>query len=373
MRRERRRGWRAGCGLALAGALAVPAAALEISGVAHTPAAFDPSKGEAVRVKFRLSEATGVALRFYDVRDREVRVLRTSFENGGDHEMVWDGATADGAQVPPEAYRYTLEAEGPETVRWDLSDLTGGEIVHPRDVRWAPADGSIHYFLAGPSRVNLRVGLRNDGPLLRTVLDWVPRQAGAHAEPWDGMDASGLLDLREHPSLQLMAQAFALSQNTVHVLPQSPTVDLIPGLGTAARRPSEAPTRAPRGLDYARQPAERRRDFEFELELPSELQRQAEGIAVVQEPVPIRVTLDAREAQRVIDERFELRFFVDGQFVFENEVGFLPATWRWDPEGHSPGVHYVTANLLGLEGHFGTSTIRVYVPDPRENPEPEAP
>jgi hypothetical protein len=70
---------------------------------------------------------------------------------------------------------------------------------------------------------------------------------------------------------------------------------------------------------------------------------------------------DAKEAERILAERFETAFFLDGQYQFEHEAGFLPATWMFDPAGASPGVHYLTGNLLGYEGHFGIATLAVEV------------
>ena len=61
----------------------------------------------------------------------------------------------------------------------------------------------------------------------------------------------------------------------------------------------------------------------------------------------------------ILSERCEAVFFVDGQFVFEREIGFLPMTWTWAPTFTTPGTHYLTANVRGYEGHFGMTTLRV--------------
>ena len=70
---------------------------------------------------------------------------------------------------------------------------------------------------------------------------------------------------------------------------------------------------------------------------------------------------ESEDRTRILAERFETVFYLDGRYEFENEVGFLPATWVWDPEGANEGVHYLTGNLLGYEGHFGIATVKVYV------------
>ena len=54
-------------------------------------------------------------------------------------------------------------------------------------------------------------------------------------------------------------------------------------------------------------------------------------------------------------------FYVDGVFAHENELGYLPLTWTWDTAQFNPGEHFVTLNIRGYEGNFGTATIKVVV------------
>jgi hypothetical protein len=61
------------------------------------------------------------------------------------------------------------------------------------------------------------------------------------------------------------------------------------------------------------------------------------------------------------DQRFEVVYYVDFIFVYEEELGYTPFNWQWDPKGVNEGVHYITAMLRGYEGHFGTTTMKVFV------------
>ena len=45
--------------------------------------------------------------------------------------------------------------------------------------------GEIKYTLPEPASVRLRIGIRNGGPMLRTLLDWELREKGPHVEVWD--------------------------------------------------------------------------------------------------------------------------------------------------------------------------------------------
>lgn len=353
------------------------ARAVEISGVRHEPAAgFDPLQGGAAIVHFRLSEPARAEVRVYDGRDRLVRTLvpgsgpaEPSEPNeptelaAGQHRIEWDGRDSRGRPVPPEAYRYTIHAtaRGAEPVEWDISDQTEGERLRPDGVNWDPESGRIHYTLTRPARVRIRVGLRGNGPMLRTVVGWVARPSGANEEAWDGFDASHVLDLRQHPKLLVDVRAYSLSKNTLLVGPPSAQVHLIPDL------PADTPVRekkqryAKRMYDYARQQIEHRRDIPLSLVLPDELAEDSAGLPIVTQPTPVRLQVSDADRALLVNQRFEAVFYVDGVYVFETEVGFFPMTWKWDVRAVPDGEHYVTVNLRGYEGHFGLATRKVRV------------
>jgi hypothetical protein len=52
---------------------------------------------------------------------------------------------------------------------------------------------------------------------------------------------------------------------------------------------------------------------------------------------------------------------VDFVFMYEEELGYTPFSWVWNPAGVNEGVHYITVMLRGYEGHFGTVTNKVFV------------
>lgn len=350
-------------------ALALPASALELSHVRHAPAVLEPGKGP-VAVHFRISEPASVVLGIFDGRNVRVRsVASKGVLPAGDRQLEWDGRDFAGRPVPPEAYVYTLVATGADgkAVEWDLTDLTGGEAFEPTDLSWDPKRGVVSYRLHEAARVRVRIGLARQGPLLRTLVDWLARAPGAHAEPWDGMDASGALALGAHPELELRAEAFTLSANTILVTRAPPAVALIDDVPKPWVRRAVKGTHRRRMFDYARQPIQTRRDYVAHLALADDAGRTADGLPIVRGPVGVRVSVDPALLRPVLDERCEAVFYVDGRVAFENQVSFLPMTWRWDPHG-APGVHYLTANLQGYEGHFGVQTLEVWVAPQEETP-----
>jgi hypothetical protein len=340
--------------------------AVMISQVRADRNAFDPAKGESATIRFSLDKNADVTLSIYDGRDRLLVDRSAKDLPAGDHALTWDGRDRSGQAVPAEAYTYTLQASNAKgRSTHDLTDLTGGQPFEAKDVRWDATSGRIHYYLDKPARVNLRLGL-DSGPYLRTVVDWVPRTAGAHAEAWDGQDASGVLNLADHPMLEPAVTAYTLPDNTLFVGTAPDRIQFVAQASTAAQRPRDA-TAAPKQIaNYAQQPLETRGDLEARLVPVGDFTRDAEGRWVVTGMVPLRADVAAKDRQRAIERRFEAMFYVDGLFTYENELGYLPMTWQWDTRGLNPGEHVVTLNIRGYEGNFGTATVKVWV-------EPSAP
>jgi hypothetical protein len=169
------------------------------------------------------------------------------------------------------------------------------------------------------------------------------------------------MPVAEDSRLEVVGEGFTLPWNAILVGPPASQVRLIEDLPEGMRR--EAPPRParPHLFDYAAQPIEERREYRAILELPEGLARAESGEPILSGPTPLRLTVDASELGRALEERCEAVFYLDGEFIFENEVSFLPITWTWDVTTVEPGVHYLSANVRSYEGYFGTQTLRVVV------------
>jgi len=281
----------------------------------------------------------------------------------GEHTQAWDGKDKAGKPVPPGAYHYTLVATGADkqVVTYDLTDLTGGEALKISNISEDTGKKTISYLLQKPARVNIRVGLQNSGPLLRTVLDWLPRNAGTHTEQWDGMDASGVIKLAAHPKRDLVVQAFALPENTLLVGDPQVSERLIKDISWEPHKREAAQDQRRAVMNVSRQPLETRSEFDIRLVMPEGLTKSKDGLPVIAGRIPVRLDIDDSDRKRALERRFEAAFYVDGILVFENETGFLPMTWYWDTGGMNPGAHYLTANIIGYDGNFGMKTLKVQI------------
>lgn len=347
--------------------------AVVIAHVRADRATFDPAKRETASIRFNLSEPADVTLAIHDGRDHQVYLQDAGRLQGGDHVLIWDGKDAAGVPVPAEAYTYTFTARNAkgESVH-DLTDLTGGAVVTAKDVRWDADTGTVRYVLDRPARVNLRLGLEA-GPYLRTLIDWVPRDAGAQAERWDGRDASGVLALANNPALTPVVKAYALPDNTLFIGAPPDRLQFVAERDAAIVRERAAPPATKHMFDNSQQPLETRGDLPAVLGLGGKFEQDAEGRWIVSGDVPLTANVQDKDRPRVLQRRFEAVFYVDGVFAHENELGYLPLTWTWNTAQFNPGEHFVTLNIRGYEGNFGTATIKVVVQPPAATSTPAMP
>lgn len=335
--------------------------------ISHAPNQFNPDIGERVAVSFETREAAVVQLEIYDELDRRVALIGDrALLQPGTHALAWDGRDLDGNRVPPEAYRYVLIAKSErsdQVFRHDPAQARDDFESDWLDASWSRDTKTVDYRLEKPSRVRIRIGLRNDGPLLRTVVNWAPRDQGDQSESWDGMDESGVVNLSRHPNLAASVVAFALPMNTVLVGPPAAKPVFLEQSAELSNRTNTPDGAEFQMFDYANQRPERRRDFPVELILAGSAisgapTSQAEVVTGKQR---IEISMSDRDLSMLMDEGFEAVFFIDGRREFEAEVAFFPIVWDLDTANLTEGEHLLTVNLRGFEGHFGIASRAIQV------------
>lgn len=335
---------------------------IEISTVRADVRAFDPTQSGSVSITLRTDEPAILELLVYDVRERLIRrVSSPGLVEPGSHELAWDGRDERGRIVPPEAYHYVVSgtSESGEVAIFDASDSTGGERVTVEATEWDPDAGVVRYRLPGPARISLRVGLRGGGPLLAAPLEWVPRGAGPHSQVWNGRDSSDVLSLADHPRLIVNVVAFALSENSVIVLPEASETTLV----DAESWPTQV-REVKRRRRFGDLPMQRyvdRHKIDLRLSLSGDHPLNDDGVPIVRGRISVQADVRDADRARVTQEGFEMMFFVDGEFRFENEVAYLPTSWMLDTSSMNPGIHYVTGNLTGYDGHLAVATLMIDV------------
>ena len=339
---------------------------LRISEVFVHPKVFNPSLGEKVTVRFKVSRPSKARIR---VLDSELNLVRDL--SGGIwqeiHDVVWDGKDFGGKVVPNEAYTFTIEAVDRSRgaafydpfARFDVEDTTALKVAYVEGRR------VVSYHLPRDARVLIRAGIPR-GPLLKTILYWQPRQAGYHEEPWDGRDESGALYLPQKGDYKLSAEAMPLFENSV-IAVGNPNVDLDrykrePGVIRSSSKDHLSLGHGPWAVQFDPKKLVQRGPIpKFRIDLPEQTLRTESGHFRVHGKVPIKVTLDEKVLNEVTEERYEVILYVDFQFVSEVEEGYSPSTLLWDTKEVGSGEHILTVNVRTLTGQVSSASLRVWV------------
>jgi hypothetical protein len=90
---------------------------------------------------------------------------------------------------------------------------------------------------------------------------------------------------------------------------------------------------------------------------------QANRPLLVEEPISIRVDIPPPDRWLMQEGLFEVGFFIDHEFVSEEEHGYVPFTWPLDPAGLTPGLHLLTVNVSGFNGKVAAKSLLFEVAD----------
>jgi hypothetical protein len=321
---------------------------------------FSPERNEKFEIPIKLTTKARVDIRFYTADGDLVRTLngKKPLKKGG-HKLIWDGKDNTGNVVPDEVYIPVIEAinEKGEKKIIDSRQTSGGEVDENLQVN-ITAGKHISYTLPAPSRVMIRAGIKG-GPMMRSLANWAPRSAGKNIQRWDGMDQNRLLDLRQEGKLTLVVTAFRLPQYAIITLGNKKIsyADYRKQKGWADRVVNPKDIILARGdVRIARQyyisPAQAR-DPRIELSMVGlDSNRTSKGLPVFKsgQQVQVKVEVDKKDRWLIDQSLYEVAFFIDHEFVSEEEQGYLPLTWRWAVNSVEPGQHIFTVNISGFDG-----------------------
>lgn len=333
------------------------------------PSVFEPAKNELLRVPVRLEVPGTVVLEVRSGDDDLVRRMAPRKLPPGDHRLEWDGRDDKGGLVPDEAYHLVLECQcgGTEPVVLDPRETTGGHLLEKVKPILSP-DGKVAFDVPVPSRVLVRVGMKG-GAMMRALENWRPRAAGRASIDWNGRDASEVTRLIGQEGLTVLVSGYTLPDQTV--------------ITRGNRQLDYSAYREARGWD---QPSARLQDLRLERNgkrlarqsrLPLSLlrdprtslvviggdKRDPDGAIRVNGPIEFKVDVAAQDKWPLEQSLYEVSFFLDQQFVSEEETGYTPLNWRWDPAGLAPGLHVMTVNVSGYWGHVGVASVLLRVED----------
>ncbi len=345
---------------------ASPSQSLSIYDVSILKGSFDPSRGEGVELSYGLSRTAKVTARVFDPDRDLIRVLSENVEQGqGLHQVTWDGKDLDGQIVPNEAYFFTLEAAdaGGAQAVYDPITFSGGEPFEITEGRVDREGGTLSYRLSVPSRVNVRAGVASSA-LLRTLVDWEPRVAGAITEYWNGKDQDDLIDLWELEDHKIVISYFTLPETSVITYGNDAADYRTYKRGLSTPRPKKADR--PMANQRRISPhflASRLDDRQLAATLSfPEFDTPEEAIPEVNGSVVVRVDVPSQKDRAILlGQRFEIILFIDTVYYAEEERGYIPFNYPLDLSGVPEGEHVLTANIITPNGQFAIASRKLSV------------
>ncbi len=324
---------------------------------------FSPQQQQILSIPFQLQAKAKIKVIIHTPDNDPIRQLDSEdFLPPGKHRLIWDGRDANGVLVPDEAYNPVFEIHWQDGTKQtvDFRD-TGGEVIEPLPVR-ITSRKNLSFTLPHPARVLARLGIKG-GPMLKSLLNWAPRNRGKTLLHWDGYDQDKLLDIRRNPKLSILVEAYRLPEHAVLTVGNTQTSYRAYRRGLKTATPPRSFTadqlerNGKRIVSHYFYPKDMNLSPQVALTIDKAFPTNAQGLPIVQCPCPIRVSLANDDKPQLQESLYEIAFFIDNEFVSEQEQGYVPFTWRWKPSNLAPGKHILTVNVSGLRGEVGVRSL----------------
>ncbi len=323
---------------------------------------FSPILKEKVSIPFKLAAPATVSAEIYTPDGVLIRILSTTtIKEKAQHSLVWDGRDEHGIVVPDEAYNVVLKATiNNKTEIIDPRTSSGGIVQMDLNPN-INADGKMTYTLQTPSRVLIRLGL-NSGAMLRSIITWVPKNAGKNIQFWDGYDQDHLIKFQKHESFKMVISAFSLADYSIITTGNKASYfDYVtkhshqPSLEAKTQRLHQAKSK--RSSPYYVRALTDTREPHVDFEFPKNIKRNAEGIPIVKkgDKIRIKIIMDEKDAIRMEKNKYEITFYDNLDFIAEEEMGYVPLSWFWSPKNEK-GRHILTVNIVSFKGHVGVKS-----------------
>jgi len=323
---------------------------------------FSPALKQTFKLSYTLSEEANVTWQIYTPDNNLIRTIKAEHSKKGEYTLLWDGKDEKGTIVPDEAYTIVLKAKTKNRTQTIDSHLTGGEILKDLQTK-VDKIGNISYTLSVPARVLVRAGIEN-GPMLRVISNWVPKNKGKVRQRWDMKDADNLIDISTLP-FGITVSAFALPKHAIIT-----TNNKILNYYTYFKdqnlscntHPKEKQLLEREGKSISKHVYMCRiqdRDPRLYLAMPKAEQKE-QNLSVLSDgkPTLVKVSMHPEDEATLEKAKYEVSFFVDFEFTSEEELGFMPISWNYMPNGIKKGEHILTVNVSSFTGQVGVKSYK---------------
>lgn len=346
--------------------LKVVPSVLSISSYKKT--SFSPVRGEKFVIPFVVKKRNKIKKIDIEIRTSDDDLVRRlTFnrfkKNKTNYEIKWDGKDSNKKVVPDEVYYpvFIVTDKSNKKERIDQRKNSGGEEVY--DFEKSIRSGVVEYTLPMASRVLIRTGIKN-GPMLRTIIDWEPRTAGFHAERWNGRDLDNVIAIERNPKVGHLIIGYQLPDHSI--ITYGNTKQSYRAYREKRKWPLKQASFKNRLLERAGKlirpeyytPVLQQKSPRITVDLLDTSRKPLDKVAGFDELIT-EVKLHPLDEIYLDQERYEISFFIDNEFIAEEEQGFVPFTWRWSPGrfGLKPGKHVLTVNVSGYSGQVGVRNV----------------
>ncbi|MBA5249008.1 MAG: hypothetical protein FE834_05665 [Gammaproteobacteria bacterium] len=330
---------------------------------------FAPTRDEKFPIQITLNNIKKIKSALLEIRSIDNDLIKTlSIKNlepdKNEYIVIWDGKDKNKNIVPNEVYFpvLTINLHSNQICTVDPRIDSGGEEVY--DFKKNISASQVEYNLPVASRMLVRVGIK-DGPLLRTIIDWEPRSAGFHAEHWNGQDEDNIIDIENNSKVGYLIMGYKLPSYSIITYGNKKE-----NYRAYHERMKFSIQKKPYRTKKIIRNGEVIRPEFYNSVLKQKSPRINISIVDVKDnkektiisnfdEIIVKVGLNPLDEMYLNQDRYEVSFFVDNQFIAEEEQGFVPFTWRWSPKRHGikPGKHVLTVNISGYSGQVGVKNI----------------
>jgi len=326
---------------------------------------FFPARGQIFIISYDLKEDANVTWKIYTPDNNLIRTLKVMDQTKGRHTLKWDGKDENGTVVPDEAYSIVLQAQNSRHKSILDFRQTGGVVLKNLQTK-VDKHGNISYRLSSPARVLVRAGIEN-GPMLRVISNWVPKNRGKIRQRWDMRDADDLVDISALP-FGITVSAFTLPDNAI-IATNNKKIDYYTyfkqnnlSCGKILKKEQKLIKNGKPISKHSYMCRIQDRDPRLYLELENRVKND-QNISVLSndEKVLVKVSMHPEDEAIMEQSKYEVSFFMDFEFTSEEELGYMPIKWNFIPNGFKKGIHILTVNISSFNGQVGLKSYKLFV------------
>lgn len=323
----------------------------------YKTAAFSPVLKQTFTIPFSLEEEANVSIDIYTPDHNLIRSLEGKSLTKGVHALVWDGKDNNATFVPDEAYITVITASTKTQKEIIDHRFTGGVILKNLHTK-VDKSGNISYYLSESARVLVRAGIKN-GSMLRSISHWVPKNKGKIRQRWNMKDKKKLIDIAAldfvvSVSAYTLPAFSIITTNNKSITYKDYFIQKQFKCAHTIENAQHSKIDKQKRSKHSMQCRIEDSNPDIKMEIAN-VQHNDKNITILKigEGVNIKISMSPEDEVRFAKEKYEVSFFVDHEFISEEESGYMPLAWHYTPNGLKKGEHILTVNVTSFSGKVG--------------------